>query len=372
MMVPEEISMLLTSDVSQGATNISDDGSRFEVQLQNALEIPNDALNVNLSVEEATVWFTTPNILTGENDTIHITGPGEEQVDRASLGYDAGTNTYEVKVGSVDIVQAGGAVLPTGLYTIGQYFRPLSGALSGNDYIITGIPTDTAAITTLTITNLTDTQAPNTGNFAKIDPLASSVNNYVIVIPQGLYDLSGLNQAILRELESSGAQINPDPLITMTPDEPTQRVEIRFNYTTVSIDFSQPFGFEEIIGFDSIQYGPYAIAPNSILAPNVAAFNQVNYYLLHTDLTNKGIRFNNNYNQTVSQILIDVSPGSQIVSKPFNPAKVSVQELAGAKRTNIRVWLTDDQNRPVNTNSENFTARIVLHYLKPYVIHTGK
>jgi hypothetical protein len=274
MMVPEEISMIVSSDPKAGAINRSTDGSYFEIQLQDGLQLPAEALNVNIAVEEATIWWVVPNIISGENDTMYITGPD-----------------------TLDVVQ-----------------------------------------------------------------------NYVVVIPQGLYDLSGINQAILRDLENQGAKIDPDPLITLTPDEPTQKVEMRFDYTTVSVDFTQPNTPRDILGFNPQVLGPYVGAPVNILADNIAQFNQVNYFLIHSDLTNKGIRFNNNYNQTIAQVLIDVSPGSQIVSHPFNPAKINAPELAGAKRTNLRIWLTDDQDRRVNTNGEYFTARIVIHYLKPYVI----
>jgi hypothetical protein len=68
---------------------------------------------------------------------------------------------------------------------------------------------------------------------------ADVLTTFSITIPQGLYDLSGLNQAVLRELENIGAKIDPDPLINMTPDDATQKVAIRFNYNTVSIDFTQ-------------------------------------------------------------------------------------------------------------------------------------
>jgi hypothetical protein len=274
MMVPEEISMIVSSDPDAGAINRSPDGSYFEVQLQDGLQLPAEALNVNIAVEEATVWWVVPNIITGQNDRMYITGPD-----------------------TLDVVQ-----------------------------------------------------------------------NYVVIIPQGLYDVPGINQAILRELGNQGAKVSPETIISLTSDATTQKVEIRFNYTSVSIDFTQTDTPRIILGFDSLVYGPFAGAPINVLAPNVAQFNQVNYFLIHSDLTNKGIRFNNNYNQTISQVLIDVPPGSQIVSRPFNPAKVNAPELAGAKRTNLRIWLTDDKDRRVNTNGEYFTARIVIHYLKPYII----
>ena len=270
--IPEEISMIVSSDPTNGASNISPDGSYFEVQLQDGLSVPKDALNVNISVEEATIWWSVPNVITGENDKLYITGPD-----------------------TLDVIQ-----------------------------------------------------------------------NFVLTIPQGLYDLSGINEAMARELEAAGAKIDPEPLITFSPDEATQRVQMRFNYGTVSIDFTQTDTPRVILGFDAQVYSP--VPTNPILAPNVAAFNRINFFLIHSDMTNKGIRFNNNYNQTIGQVLIDVAPGSQIVSRPFNPAKINAPELAGTTRTNLRFWLTDDEDRRVNTNNEYWSARIVINYLRPFVV----
>ena len=57
--------MIVSSDPSQGAVNRSPDGSYFEIQLQDGLMLPRDALNINISVEESTVWWVVPNIITG-------------------------------------------------------------------------------------------------------------------------------------------------------------------------------------------------------------------------------------------------------------------------------------------------------------------
>ena len=279
MMVPEEISLLVSSDPSQGAVNRNKDGNAFEIQLDESIEIPKDALNVNVSVEEATVWWVVPNIITGQNDTFYIFG------DLAA----GGTQLFTVK------------------------------------------------------------------------------------IEQGLYDLTGLNNSLQSGLEALGARTvdgsnNPLPLVSLAPDDATQKVLLRFNYPNVYVDFQPADTPREILGFDALQYGPFVTAPLNILAPNTAAFNQVNYFLIASDLVQKGIRFNNRYNQVITQVLINVAPGSQIVSTPFNPAKSSAQELAGAKRSNIRFRLTDDKLRPVNTNGEYFTCRVVIRYLRPMVI----
>lgn len=278
MLIPEEISFLVSSDPLQGAVNKSADGSEFEIQFDDALVIPQDAISINVCCEESTVWWVVPNIIVGENNIFYVYGDS---------------------------------------------------AL--------GVPT-----------------------------------LYSVPIAQGLYDLNALNASLLNGLETLGAkQLNGtvyQPLISLSPDNATQKVLIRFNYPNVYVDFSQPQTPREILGFNSAVYGPYVLTPQNILAPNTAQFNRVNYFLIASDLVQKGIRFNNRYNQIVSQVLINVSPGSQIVSAPFNPPKVHAQELAGARRTNLRFRLSDDKLRPVNTNGEYWTARIVIRYLRPFTL----
>lgn len=189
---------------------------------------------------------------------------------------------------------------------------------------------------------------------------------YTITIPQGLYDLTGLNTAIISQLESQGARNNPSPLINLLADSNTQRVVIRFNYANVYVDFTQPQTFREILGFNNAVVGPFAIVPNNVLADNVANFNTINYFLITSDLVRQGLRFNNTYAGVITQVLITASPGSQIVSTPFNPSRIQSEELIGSKRTNIRFNLTDDRLRAVNTNGEYYTCRVVIRYLIPY------
>ena len=281
--IPQELSMLVSSDPGQGARNVSSDGSSFEIALEgDGIFIPREALNVRLSVEEATVWWTVPNIITGTNDTMYIYGDDD---------------TLPVPVPQL----------------------------------------------------------------------------FTVVIPQGLYDLSGLNQAVQSGLEALGARTldagsNPLPLISFAEDTATNKAVIRFNYTNVTVDFTQADTPRTILGFNSAVYGPYAGAPLNVTAPNVAQFNVVNSFLIKSDLVSQGLRFNNAYNQIISQVLIDVTPGSQIVSKPYHPAKTDAQGLAGVRRRNLRFSLTDESNNPVNTNSEFWTARLLITYLLPYVI----
>lgn len=270
----KEATLLVSSDPQLGAINRSTDGSSFEISLEDAIQIPANAVNCSITVEESTVWWTVPNIITGSNDKFYIFGDSNALIPVPQL--------------------------------------------------------------------------------------------YTLTIPQGLYDLTGLNNSLLTQLENVGARMNPSPLINLLADSNTQRVIIRFNYSNVTVNFTLPNTSKDILGFTAVILGPFGIIPTNQLAPNVAAFNTVNYFLIASDLVRQGLRFNNTYAGIITQILITASPGSQIVSTPFNPSKIQSDELIGSKRTNIRFNLTDDKLRAVNTNGEYYTARIVIRYSIPH------
>jgi len=274
MINTEEFSMILSSDTATGATNVSADGSEFDVQLNEAIKIPDDALNCSLSVESATVWWSVANITTGVNDKLYMVG------------------------------------------------------------------LDTSDVT----------------------------QNFTLTIPQGLYDLTALNLKIQQLLENQDGKISPYNNFDLIADNATQKVVIKFNYSVCEIDFSQSDTPRELLGFASSNYGPYAGAPENVLAPNVAAFNSVDSFLIHCDLVDRGILLNNQYTQVVSQVLIDVAPGSQIVNTPFNPTKIEAHNLIGASRRTIRVWLTDQAGNAVNTNGELYSLKIKISYSVPYVL----
>jgi hypothetical protein len=274
MLSPEEFSLILTSDATQGASNVSSDGSRFEVQMNESLRVPDDAINCSVSMESASIWWSVANIITGENDTMYIHG-----------------------------------------------------------------------------LNTSDVETP-----------------FTIVIPQGLYDLPALNLKIQQLLENEDGKISPYNNIDLIADNATQKVVIKFNYSINTIDFSQSNTPRDVLGFNNAIYGAYAGAPENVLANNVAKFNSVDSFLIHCDLVDRGILLNNKYSQVLGQVLIDVSPGSQIIYNPFNPTRVEANNLIGGSRRAIRVWLTDQSGNAVNTNNEMYSLKLKIYYMRPLII----
>jgi len=62
MLAPSESSFIISSDPLAGASNISADGSRFEVRLNTPITVPKDAKSATLTMETANVWWSISNI----------------------------------------------------------------------------------------------------------------------------------------------------------------------------------------------------------------------------------------------------------------------------------------------------------------------
>jgi hypothetical protein len=188
----------------------------------------------------------------------------------------------------------------------------------------------------------------------------ATVGTYNITIPEGLYTHTALNTAIGIQLQAAGA---PEAdLLTLGVNYSTQKTYLLTQYTGVSVDFTIATNFRVILGFDAGVEGPSTSSPEYFDGQNVAAFNQINYYLIHGDITDQGIRINNIYSNTLARVLIDTTPGKQVLYQPINPPTSSAQQLAGSKRLRYNYWLTDENNNLVNTLGEYWSARIALSY----------
>lgn len=65
------------------------------------------------------------------------------------------------------------------------------------------------------------------------------------------------------------------------------------------------------------------------VAPAVAEFNPVDYFLVHSSLCNDGIRINTTFSSVVAQIAIDKPPLFQILYAPLHPPVLPAGNLRG-------------------------------------------
>lgn len=178
-----------------------------------------------------------------------------------------------------------------------------------------------------------------------------------ILIPTGQYTVSDLNSAIARELSNAGLSAT---LIAISGDAATQKVQVTFELATVELDFSQApdVSLREILGFN---VGIVIGSPTVQLAPNIAQFNTINAFRIHSDIIDYGISVNGNQDDTLIFIPILAAPGSQIVYSPFVPTKLSAHKLVGDQLQQVNVRVTDERNDPVIL-LEDFSVLVEINY----------
>ena len=193
--------------------------------------------------------------------------------------------------------------------------------------------------------------------------------DYTFTIPDGLYDLDTLSEAISRQYASMGLPAN---LITLTADDSTQKVVLTLNYIDPTwLDFTQANTFREILGFDA------RLAPTSPqitgyheLGDNIARFNTISSFLINSDIISNGIPVNSTSAGTIADVLIDVLPGSLINYTPVVTVKSNANELIGKAKNFFSFRLTDQTRNIVNTNGEYYNFTVIIKYYIPFVEHT--
>lgn len=195
----------------------------------------------------------------------------------------------------------------------------------------------------------------------------NGLGNQTFSVPKGLYDLNALQAALRTIMTNNGVPVAyANQNFQLIADAATQKVLIYLAMAD-SISVGDPNSVFQLAGWPT--GSAPVVGPGTTSAPNIAEFNQIGSFFLHSDLINRGLRLNNQWNQIIAQVLIDVPPGSQITFQPFNPPISSAAELVGAHVSNARFWLTDDKNRPVDTFGEFFTLRVKIDFTVPLFIH---
>jgi hypothetical protein len=195
--------------------------------------------------------------------------------------------------------------------------------------------------------------------------VADVLQSKLITLPVGLYDVSMFKAALLTELLNEGFKQTPSPVLNISANYATGKIIIILNYTTTEVSFAVADGvvnpMNQILGFDLLKYTT-AIAPFAQYAPNVAKFNQLNSILITSNLCDNGFAINSKESNIIAQILINVSPGTQLIYEPFNPTKVSASNLQNRYLKEFDVQLTDELLVPIDTNTEEYTVLFKISY----------
>ena len=206
------------------------------------------------------------------------------------------------------------------------------------------------------IWNLVSNLSPTLGN--KIDLQLGGIGPvYTLTIPEGQYSVTALDAAIQNQLVNNGLVATN---LQLTGDAPTQRVAFSSDVAGTIISFPTATHMWNILGFTLGASLTLVTAGVKYLAPQIAKFNNINTFLIHSDLVDSGIPANGDYYGIIAKVPITAASGSLIVYQPSYPIGVDASNLIGARVQSVSVWLTNETGwQRINTR-ENFSVLVEL------------
>ena len=170
-----------------------------------------------------------------------------------------------------------------------------------------------------------------------------------VVVPTGCYGLMDLNREIGRQLNEIGM---------------TKAVEFHGNYNTYKCIMLLKSGytvtFKEnslrvLLGFDAKSYTAYTVAKR-FESEHTVQILTVNSILVNCDLVG-GSYLNGKEVPIIHSFFPTVDPGEKIIEKPVEYIYLPV---ASDVIRHMSVWLTDQNQEPLNLREENLTIKFHL------------
>jgi len=182
----------------------------------------------------------------------------------------------------------------------------------------------------------------------------------LISIPDGLYDPSSLNIALQTEL--NGAGILNDQIV-FTGNQATNKIDITLNSNGAEINFNNInyHGMADLLGFDYIAYTA-VLAGAVFSSTREPTFNKLQYFLITSNITSSGTRFNGKNTSIIGRVLITGSANFQLINEPQHPYSHDLTFMKGRVVNNLTFELRDDLLQLVETRGENFSLRYRLVY----------
>src|ERR1044072_3435122 len=180
----------------------------------------------------------------------------------------------------------------------------------------------------------------------------------IIEIAKGSYQLSALNDEIQRLMIINGDyDSDHDKLyihISANISKLTSIIEI--TNQSYQIDFNVENSIGPSLGFEPcvVKYGNHE-------SKNIVDIIKINSILVNTDIIS-GSYVNSSQCPVIYSFYPNVSPGYKIVERP-NPSLI-YYPVNITNISNIRLWLTDQDNNPLDVRGERVTARIVIREVK--------
>ena len=185
-----------------------------------------------------------------------------------------------------------------------------------------------------------------------------------ITLPDGLYASDTLNAYVKRALgkitKPGDTSKFAESSIKIFENPASQKIVFALAAGLTLDATSGPNNVSQTLGFTTSVTSTYS--GESFEGDEIAQLNRINGYLLHSDIVQDGISINSQYDSILTEVQLTAEPGKLLNYRPYIPYKVSGKHLKYGNKDLLTFYLTDEQNRPIDTFGENYSFTIVIRY----------
>lgn len=171
----------------------------------------------------------------------------------------------------------------------------------------------------------------------------------LITLPVGCYEIVQLNETIKELLGDKGGYFE------LVPNTITLGSIITISNEQFKIDFNVDDSLASVLGFDKLK----VLGSGVNKSENIVNILDINSILVNCDIIS-GSYLNGSQSPVIYSFFPNVRPGGKIVKEPNSITFLSVNR---SLIESIRIWLTDQDSKPIDFRGEKITVRFLLRYL---------
>lgn len=177
----------------------------------------------------------------------------------------------------------------------------------------------------------------------------------IITISKGAYEFHEINALIQREMIANDDydKIKDKYYIDIDYYKPTFKIILDISNEDYMVDFAVENSIGSTLGFtnEKLSHGIHQ-------SPNIIDIEKVNSILVHCDLVT-GSYVNSNKSNVIYNFTQKVSPGFKVIERP-SPELIFLPIVRRPDIQSIRLWLTDQDNNPIDLMGERITIDILI------------
>lgn len=181
----------------------------------------------------------------------------------------------------------------------------------------------------------------------------------VLTLPKGAYEFHEITAHIQREMRANGHYdvVNDKHYIDIDYYKPTFKTLLDISNEDYMIDFGVPTSIGPTLGFASekLSHGIHQ-------SPNIIDIEKVNSILVHCDIV-LGSYVNSRSSNVIHSFTQKVGPGYKIIERA-SPELIFLPVVGRPDIQSIRLWLTDQDNNPIDLMGERITIDILIRVKK--------